>query len=269
MRTLSHRRFPTPSNCLEMPSNPRITDLIKGLDNQPIDIPDTTAVCLHVSAGLDFRSLVYYSDGYLSSHKEVENLTRPTCHIYTCLPVKNEEQGLMDILTSDDKLLFEDDRTRIRIKSHQMITVTDPRLWSNISRRYCHIKRGEVFAGEGADGFVAEVELVDIKSGYTEMVSLIYLLTENHATYHYLTQLGVGIKNIVATCEGLAFGGCGMTIFASVCECLSDKLETVVIPERGQARKAIGELENAGRVSVEGMGHFIGGGSVVFRISQP
>ena len=266
MKTLTH--FPEPSTCIEMPTNPCVSDLIKGVDNEAIDIPDTTAVCLHASAGLDFRSLVYYSDGYLTSHKEVGNLTRPTCHTYTCLPLEADEKELLDILKSDGKLLFEDDRTRVRIKDYQMITVTDPRLWSKVSRLLCHIKRGKIFAGLGADGFVAEVELVDIKSGYTEMVSLIYLLTENHATYQYLTQLGVGIKHVVGTCEGLSFGCCGMTIFATVCEDLAEGLETVVIPEKGQGRDAIGHLELTGKVSVEKVGHYIGFGHPVFRIQH-
>ena len=195
-----------------------MNDMITAPDGSPIDLPDTSRVAWHVSAGMDFRSLVFFTKGYLSSHPNTQGINLPSVHIFTCLSA--HEKQLLTILESDNKELFRDKKTRICIKKYQLLRLHDA-IQSLLTDPYPYSDSGidGVFTELNAHGFLAEVEIQCLQSDYRETVKLIYLFTENIKTLtSFVCMELVNVQNIIALNEGLAFGGCKKSIITHIFE---------------------------------------------------
>lgn len=197
----------------------QVTKLADFFKEDPGTLPtDLNSVAWHPSAGHDFSPLVAYSKGYLCGKEALSDLTPATLHIMTCLACCEEE--LMEILESEERVLFEDGRTHMRIVNYQMLELKNEDLWRRPSRRNFNLSgREEVFRQQKSDGFIAQVEIRCKETGYCERVPMLYLLGENIATYHTFIQSGLfKVRHIKATCEGLAFGGCSRSLIDFICE---------------------------------------------------
>jgi hypothetical protein len=126
----------------------------------------------------------------------------------------------MNYLKSEDRVLFEDHQTRVRIVNFQMLELKNEYLWSRPSRRNYHLGgRETIFSEQDSDGFIARVEILCKKTGHLEEVPVLYLLSENIATYEEFVRSGLfQVRHIKATCEGLAFGGCSRSLIDYICE---------------------------------------------------
>jgi hypothetical protein len=180
----------------------------------------------------------------------------------------------MAVLMSEQGVLYEDERTVVRIKEHQLIKIRKKRLWSGYSKRYCHFDRGETFKQVGSDGFIGLVELTDKKSGYKETTSLVYLLSENISTFELMVRNGMAnVNHIVASCEGLGFGGCGRSIFDYIFNQRNFErlrglnLETVVVPEGRSSHGALDKGVERGMVNLKGIGYYLDRSRHVFGVT--
>lgn len=193
----------------------KLANFIRGnVDGFPDDLG---SVVWHPSAGVDFSPLVAFSRGYLESKQAFRELSPATFHVMTCLGW--DESHLMALLESKDRILFEDHLTRIHLVDHQLVELFDDSLWRRPSKRnYHHRPRIGLFRENHSDGFLATVELTCKRTGYRERVPVLYLLAENIATYKTFVRGGdFQVRHIKATCEGLAFGGCGRSLIDHLC----------------------------------------------------
>ncbi len=203
----------------QLGENRKVTRLAEFFKTDPGDLPsDFSSVVWHPSAGKDFTPIVAYSKGYLGGQEALADLTPATLHVMTCLG--GYEEPLMNYLKSEDRVLFEDHQTRVRIASYEMLELKNERLWSRPSRRNYNLGgRETIFSEQDSDGFIARVEILCKKTGYLEEVPVLYLLSENIATYEEFVRSGLfQVRHIKATCEGLAFGGCSRSLIDYICE---------------------------------------------------
>lgn len=212
---------------------------------------DFSSVVWHPSAGHDFSPLVAYARGYLEGKEALSDLTPATLHIMTCLAACEEQ--LMTLLKSEERVLFEDHRTRMRIVDYQMLELRNEGLWRRPSpRHFNHSGRETLFREHSSDGFMAWVEIFCKDTGYREEVPLLYLLGENIATYKEFVRSGLfQIRHIKATCEGLAFGGCRRSLIDYICqnERGLDTLESVWL-RRGAAEHRFRKLSDRWQIEV-------------------
>lgn len=223
-------------------------------------LPDLSCVAWHASAGTDLRPLVIYSDGYLSNLAEEVGITRPKAHVFTCMGGGAEEKWLR-LLKSDGGVIYDDGRTRIRVKNYQFLRMLEPyRRLLVKGRPFCDMDREDHFAAMNADGFTAEIEILDPRSGYKENTSLLYLFSENIKTYVFMVSRSlVRTSHLYIPCEGLAMGGCRKSIsdvvFAQNPELYglsgSHYPETVTLSESSSAAFPIKELIRTGKVKAE------------------
>lgn len=201
-----HRRRFELRQAYRNPTEKCLADFFK---SDPGNLPsDFRSVVWHPSAGFDFSPLVVFSRAYVERKETLNDLTPATLHIMTCLGFC--EERLWECLESPEKILFEDDRTLMRIASYDLLELKNAELWQSPSPRHYYLgERERVFRKPDSDGFVAQVEIHCKVSGYCESAPLLYLLSENIATYeHFIQSRLFQVRHIKAVCEGLAFGGC-------------------------------------------------------------
>jgi hypothetical protein len=202
-----------------MNKTPTKQSLSDFFNNRPSLLPsDFQSVVWHPSAGSDFSPLIVYSQGYLQRKEALNDLTPATFHVMTCMGVC--EESLLACLDHKDKILFEDDHTRIAITEHQMLELKKKDLWQAPAKRHFNLgKREDFFRERKADGFIAQIELISKEARYQESVPLLYLLSENIATYRHFVKSGLfKVRHIKAVCEGLGFGGCSRSLVSEICE---------------------------------------------------
>lgn len=192
---------------------------VKCLDDffkEPLKRPpgDFSSVVWHPSAGMDWSPFVFWSKGYLTTRRSFSNLTPASLHVMTTMGCY--EDKLMEFLESADNIAWQDDRTIIRLTEYEFVSLRREDLWQKPSRRHFGGgARGEkdVFRQKEADGFSGVVEVVDKECGKVERIPMLYLLSENIATYEHFVSSGLfRVRHIKAACEGLAMGGCGRSL---------------------------------------------------------
>jgi hypothetical protein len=217
---------------------------------EPLKKPpnDFSSVVWHPSAGMDWRPFVFWSKGYLERKANFSGLTPATLHVMTTMGVYEEQ--LMEFLESDDRIAWQDDRTMIRLVEFEYVALVNEDLWRRPSRRHYNLRRRDnedVFRQRGADGFSGLIEIVDKESGYVERIPMLYLLSENIATYEHFVSSGFfRVRHVPAICEGLAFGGCGRSLIDYLAQTGLgvDNLESVWVREgESKALRDLRELD--------------------------
>lgn len=206
----------------------------------PSPLPtDFQSVVWHPSAGSDFSPLIVYSRGYLKRKNALTDLTPATLHVMTCMGYC--EEPLLECLDDESKILFEDARTRIEITEYQMLELKIEKLWKSPSPQHFNLsERENLFRERKADGFIAQVKMTSKESGYQESVPLLYLFSENIATYRHFVATGLfKVRHIKAFCEGLACGGCSRSLVTEICESQIglENLESIWLEEGAAARR--------------------------------
>gem|GEM_PF-2119483 len=172
--------------------------------------PNLSSVVWHPSAGRDWRPFVFWSKGYLERKVKFSGLTPATLHVMTTLNCSAKE--LMEFLESDERVAWQDERTMIRLVEFEYVALRCEDLWRRPSREHYHFEGRNnecVFRQRGADGFSGVIEVIDKESGHVERIPMLYLLSENIATYEHFVSSGLfQVRHVPATCEGLGFGGC-------------------------------------------------------------
>jgi hypothetical protein len=182
-----------------------VSELLRLHDATELKLPKFDNVVWHVSAGMDWRPLIFFSGKQMNKWNPEQQLSRPTLHINTCLN-GDEELKLLDLLESDEPV-FDDGLSQIFFETYSYVSLNDSRL-ARSRQGFCDFGRGSIFKEYHADGFLVNIKLVDLRTGYIEHTQLLYLLAENIQTFRrFVTDGEVKVKHLVATCEGLAFGG--------------------------------------------------------------
>lgn len=236
----------------QLAQNRKVTSLSDFFKVDPGNLPtDLSSVVWHPSAGVDFSPIVAYSKGYLGTKEALADLTPATLHVMTCLGMCEEQ--LMKRLQSEDRILFEDERTRMRIADYEMLALKNECLWRRPSRRNFNLNgRETLFREQESDGISARVEILCKETRYLERVPVLYLFSENIATYEEFVRSGLfKIRHVKAVCEGLAFGGCSRSLIDYLCESERglDTLESVWL-RRDSAEHRFQKLSDEWQIEV-------------------
>lgn len=203
-------RDQAPPDALPMLS---LADAFRGGCQALGSLPSRPRVVWSVSAGHDFRPLVFFSDP-LRTRAEAEGglppggLPRPDLFLYTCLD--NHGGGLHDLC--EGQVVYEDRSTRIRLTSRRSLNLLRERVPWRLDSQRAHFVEDPLLRHDH-DAALFEVELICLRTGYQEQVPLLYLAMENlHAWDVLLSRADLELTALVATREGLGMGGCGRSI---------------------------------------------------------
>lgn len=176
-------------------------------------LPSRPRVCWSVSAGHDTRPLVFFSDPMREATIRLAGMTpaeflRPDLFIYTCLDEGG--QGLHDL--QEGQVLFEDRSTRATVEARHPLCIDRVQVPYAIDRSRVHFGEDPLDRHDH-DAALIRVRLTCLRTGHEETATLLYLAMENLQAWDALiSRADIRLDALVATREGLGFGGCGRSI---------------------------------------------------------
>jgi len=169
-------------------------------------------VCWYVSAGHDFRPLVYFSKVYRSVRLPHLHLPGPRLFVYSCLG--GGEDGLHELHTG--QVLFHDGRSKLTLLSRQPLRLDRQQVDYRIDPRFVHFGEDPLLKHDH-DAALLEVEVRSLTLGTCERMWVLYLAMENLNCFDALMSRGFfEVTSLCATREGVGFGGCGKSIIKHV-----------------------------------------------------
>ena len=209
-RTFSRRR-PAPA------TGGPWTGLFRPLDGQSLRLPAglpavRPRACWYVSAGRDFRPLVFFSDAYRQHRLAHLDLPRPQLFVYSCLSPGGE--GLFGLVAG--ATLYRDPRTEITLAALQPLRIDRDQVVCRINPAHVHFVQ-DPLPEHGYDAALLEVEVRSLTLGTCDRFPVLYLAMENLNCFDALMSRGpFDVDCLCATREGLGMGGCGKSIFSHV-----------------------------------------------------
>lgn len=176
-------------------------------------LPLRPRVCWSVSAGHDTRPMVFFSEPMREAtirHAGMSpvDLPRPDLFLYTCLDPGG--QGLHDM--RQGMVLFEDRSTRATIEARHPLLIDRSRVRYAIDRSRVHFGEDPLVRHDH-DAALFRIRLTCLRTWHEETVDLLYLAMENLQAWDALiSRADIRLDTLVATREGLGFGGCGRSI---------------------------------------------------------
>lgn len=166
----------------------------------------------YVSAGRDFRPLVFLSDAYRQHRLAGLSIKRPELFVYTCLGADGLH-GLKAGMT-----VYKDNRTEITILSLQPLQIDRGKVTYLINPDFVHFADDPLLKHDH-DAALMELEVKSLTLGTTDRFSLLYLAMENINCFEKVMANGwFDVQFLCTTREGLGFGGCGKSILSHVYE---------------------------------------------------
>lgn len=178
-------------------------------------LPAHPVVCWTVSAGHDFRPLVFFSRPGCRALAERAGLPPceapvPDLFIHTSLPFPEGNDGLHGLPCRGT--VYADRHTEIRIEDKLALHLDRDRVPYEILRAHHHAALDPLLAHDH-DAALFTIRLLCLDTGHEETVRLLYLAMENlNAGDALLTTGPFDLRYLVATREGLGFGGCNRSI---------------------------------------------------------
>jgi hypothetical protein len=156
----------------------------------------------YVSAGGDFRPLVFLSDAY-RQHRLAGLPPRPDLFVYSCLGA----DGLHSLKTG--MTVFKDKRTEITILSLQPLRIDRQKTAYRIDSAFVHGAEDPLLDHD-YDSAILEVKIKSLSLGTSDNFPLLYLAMENLNCFDEVISKGwFDVTYLCTTREGLGFGGCG------------------------------------------------------------
>ena len=176
----------------------------------PVGLPRIhPKTCFYVSAGRDFRPLVFLSDAY-RQHRLAGLPPRPDLFVYSCLGA----DGLHGLKTG--MTVFKDKRTEITILSLHPLQIDRGKVTYLINPDFVHFA-DDPLLNHDHDAALMEVEVKSLNLGTTDRFPLLYLAMENLNCFDEVMSTGrFSVDYLCATREGLAMGACGKSILSHV-----------------------------------------------------
>jgi len=189
--------------------------LFRPLEGRQVKMPPSLPricpkVCWYVSAGNDFRPLVFLSDAYRENRLKEHPIPRPDLFIYSCLG----NDGLHSLKAG--MTVFQDKRTSIKILSLQPLRLDRGKVTYLINPDFV---RGvnDPLLDSNYDAALMQVEVNSLTLGTSDRFPVLYLAMENINCFEELMSKGFfDVQFLSATREGLGFGGCGKSILRHV-----------------------------------------------------
>lgn len=210
-----NRPKPRPSLFLNSGEAFRWTEAFREADLLEHWFPPRPKICWSVSAGHDMRPLVFLSDPMKRQLAEQSGLPsgelpKPDLHIFTSLATPGGSDGLHDLRPG--RVVYQDHSTRVEVESYLPLHLDRERLDYRIERSFARFAEDPLDQHDH-DAALLRLRLTCLQSGYGESVPVLYLAMENLNTFDtYLSRGPFDVQYLVATREGLGFGGCGRSI---------------------------------------------------------
>lgn len=185
-------------------------DMFIDADEILADLPDhRPTVCWTVSAGVDTRPLVFFSEPWLHSlemQMGLEHVPRPDFFVHTCLP------GCGVSIDSMQRHAFLDRASIVHTKRFSWLSLQACFGRQIISEEHYAFLRdlGDMPHVRAAR---VDVMITSLTMPFRGRSTILYLEMENiHAFDSLMSQGWFDVTHLVATREGLAFGGCRKSI---------------------------------------------------------
>jgi len=177
-------------------------------------LPKKPSCCWYVSAGRDFRPLVFFSDLYRSANLANVPLFSPDFFLYTSLGMKIGEEDLYSL--SPGEVVFNDNRTRIVVESINNLLIDRKLIDYKVD--HAHIDFAiDPLPLKGYDAAWMLVRVEDPRHMGSQIWPVLYLAMENiNAFEELVTKETLRVRALCATREGLGLGGCRRGIFEHV-----------------------------------------------------
>ena len=185
--------------------------LFKPLHGRQVKLPDglprvRPKTFFYVSAGRDFRPLVFLSDAYRQHRLAEHSIPRPDLFVYSCLG----SDGLHGLKTG--MTVFKDKRTEIAILSLQPLRIDRKKTAYRIDSALIHGVEDPLLDHD-YDAALMEVEVKSLTLGTSDRFPLLYLAMENINCFDELMSKGwFDVQFLCTTREGLGFGNCGKSL---------------------------------------------------------
>ena len=164
----------------------------------------------YVSAGRDFRPLVFLSDAYRQHRLAGLSIPRPDLLVYSCLGA----DGLHCLKAG--MTVYKDKRTEITILSLQPMRIDRQKTAYRIDPAFVHFAKDPLLTHDH-DAALMEVEVKSLTLRTSDRFPLLYMAMENINGFDEVMAKGwFDVTFLCATREGLGFGGCGKSILSHV-----------------------------------------------------
>ena len=188
-----------------------LLSLIKRIDRQRPN------VFWSVSAGKDFRGLVYLSDSRRDNKlSQGIILEKPDLYVFNCLG--SEFSEIENSFVNQDPV-FEDKKTQIIINKFIKIKQNRHLIPLAINPQYVSISHTDPMQ-KGYDGALIQVKIQSTVTDYSEIKWVLYLENENINILHniFYRKGFFSIMYLCAAREGLGCGGCRRSILEHITE---------------------------------------------------
>jgi len=164
----------------------------------------------YVSAGNDWRPLVFLSDAYRENRLKEHSIPRPDLFVYSCLG----DDGLHSL--NAGKVVFEDKRSEIKILSLHPLLIDRGKVTYLINPDFVRGASDPLLYSK-YDAALMQIEVRSLTLGTSDRFPVLYLAMENLNCFDEVMSKGFfDVQTLCATREGLAFGGCGKSILRHV-----------------------------------------------------
>lgn len=164
----------------------------------------------YVSAGCDFRPLVFLSDAYRQHRLAQHSIPRPDLFVFSCLG----DDGLH--ILKAGMTVYKDRRTEITILSLQPLRIDRGRVAYRINPDFVRGVHDPLLVHD-YDAALMEVEVKSLNLGTSDCFPVLYVAMENLNCFDDVMSKGFfDVDYLCATREGLGFGGCEKSILSHV-----------------------------------------------------
>jgi hypothetical protein len=190
-------------------------------------------ILYYPSAGIDFRSLVYFTNHHLNNLKEQMGIEqkKPNLFLFSCIG-KDVRKLRKSFFTEAKPILFKDKWTTIigrEFKEIDFIPGLEDRI---INPKFVNISPEDRCPAIEPVAFSFEAEVKG--DGYSEIQNVVYIEHENIDTFEkFIIHQKIEVLYLCALREGKGFGSCGKSIIEWVYQdqIKNEELHTVFNPQ--------------------------------------
>jgi hypothetical protein len=196
------------------------TELFKNSIPELEALPLTPKVFWYVSAGLDFRSLVFLTDFNIDKLKTnyKREFTKPDLFVFNGLGPEVRDLRKM-LSTNKEAVLYNDANTTIIGKNYKVLGLNKSKEQYVYNPSYINMNNLN-FPLEGREAFYFEVEVIGKNTyHYNEVQKVLYIEHENIDVFEKIILKNYfDVEYLCATREGISGGGCRKSIVSHIYE---------------------------------------------------
>ena len=180
------------------------------------NLPDKPKTFWYVSAGQDFRGLVFLSQFHIDHIKKHNGreLINPDLFVFNCLGF--EVTQLREKLDNGEKTIYKDDHVVINVINYINLPLKEELIEKHVNTN--HINFDHItYPEKGKEAFYLEVKITG--KSYSEVKKLLYFEYENISFFNnVILQNFFEIMYLCNIREGCGFGGCKKSIIQHIYE---------------------------------------------------